>query len=133
MISILELNRNDVPLTPEMQANLSVLHDRINVIRMEWARPMIVTSGVRSREDQKRIYTDIAKRKGVAVIRIPMGSRHLTAQACDIEDRDGSLMLWCQANVSLLEQTGLWCEAGTVGWVHFQTVAPTSGNRFFKP
>lgn len=133
MISLRELNPKGVTLTPEMEANLQDLHSRINKIRTAWAKPMMVTSGVRSLADHKRIYADIARRKGLTHIRIPMGSKHLSAQACDILDRDGSLMAWCKANVTILEAVGLWVEADTKGWVHFQVVPPRSGNRFFKP
>lgn len=123
MISISELNPKGVVLTPSMHANIKVLHERINKVRAAYAKPMAVTSGVRSQADHKRIYADIAKRNGSSVIRVPMGSKHLTAQAVDIADKDGSLMSWCKANVSLLEESNLWIEAETKGWVHFQTVA----------
>jgi hypothetical protein len=116
-----------VPLTSAMQLNIEILHHRMNIIRAEWGKPMRVTSGVRSIADHRRIY---ANKK---VVRIPMGSKHLTAQACDIEDKDGALMAWCKTNVPLLERVGLWLEADTKGWCHFQTVPPGSGNRFFKP
>jgi hypothetical protein len=133
MISLQELNPKNFPLTRDMELNIQILLARINVVREAWGKPMTVTSGVRSVADQKRVYAEIARRNNSNVIRVPMGSKHLSAQAVDIADPDGSLMLWCKANVPLLERTGLWIEADTKGWTHFQTVAPGSGNRFFKP
>jgi uncharacterized protein YcbK (DUF882 family) len=133
MITLQELNPKQVKLTPDQDANLRVLWERINKIRAAWAKPMIVTSGFRTAEDQRRIYKDIARRNGSDVVRVPMGSKHLEGSACDILDRDGSLMKWTRENILLLEQVGLWCEDGTNGWVHYQTKPPASGNRFFKP
>ncbi len=132
-ISIRELNPKGVELTSQMHANLSALFGKMNRIRDEWGKSMTVTSGVRSLADHKRIYADIARRNGSAVVRVPMGSKHLIAAACDIADPDGSLMAWCKANVPLLEQIELWIEDGTKGWVHFQISPPASGKRFFKP
>ncbi len=131
-ISMKELNRDNVPLTAAMQANLSILFERMNKIRAAWKKPMKVTSGVRSIEDHKRIYRSKAG-PDATVLRIPMGSQHLKAGACDIADPDGSLMKWTKENVALLEQVGLWVEDGTVGWVHYQVAPPGSGKRFFKP
>lgn len=128
-----ELNPKGFEVTADVRVNLEVLLARMNEIRGVWGKPMLVTSGLRSLADHKRIYAEIAKRNGNAVIRVPMGSRHLSGQACDVADRDGSLMAWCRANVPVLERVGLWCEDGTVGWVHFQIVPPGSGKRFFKP
>lgn len=133
MIILAELNPKNFPLTAIMISNLSDLLIKINKVRTVWGKPMIVTSGVRNIDDQKRIYAEIAKKKGSAVIRVPMGSKHLSAQAVDIADPDGTLMVWTKANASLLDSAGLWVEDGTVGWVHYQSVAPGSGNRFFKP
>lgn len=133
MITMSELNPKNVPLTEQMQANLKVLHFRLNQVRQRYAKPMIITSGVRSMVDHKRIYADIAKRKGSATIRVPMGSRHLDAAAADVLDRDGSLMEWCLSNQTFLAEIGLWIESGTVGWTHFQIYPPKSGKRFFKP
>lgn len=132
-ISIKELNPKGVALSAVQTANLQRLFERINRVRSAYGRPMMVTSGVRSEADHRRIYADIAKKKGLAIVRVPMGSQHLKAAACDIADADGSLMEWCRMNVELISEIGLWIEADTNGWVHFQCVAPGSGNRFFYP
>jgi hypothetical protein len=123
MISLKELNKRGYMLTTELASNMAVLHKAINVVREAYGKPMIVTSGLRSKKDQERINPSA------------MGSKHLSAQAVDIEDTDGELAKWVKANVSVLETAGLWCEDldHTRGWVHFQCVPPKSGNRFFIP
>jgi hypothetical protein len=134
MISLSELNPKGSLLTPSQEANLNVLLERINIIRKAWAKPMIVTSGFRSKDDHKRIYAQLAKRRGVEYIRIPMGSLHLAGAAVDISDPDGSLMEWCKCNEPLLEVTGLWMEEpDDQKRCHFQISPPRSGKRFFKP
>lgn len=112
------------------QLNLEELLIRINKIRMALNKPMTVTSGYRSEQDQLRIY----RARKVPDDKIPMGSCHLKGAACDISDPDGSLYDWCQANEALLEAVGLWCEVkDEQKRVHFQIFAPKSGARFFKP
>lgn len=125
--TVKELNPNGHPLEQAWEDNLKTLIMRLSAIREAYGRPMIVTSGFRSREDQERIYGGRDK--------IPYGSCHLIGAAADISDRDRSLAGFCSANVKLLEQLGLWCEDTTYThtWVHFQIKPPVSGNRFFKP
>jgi hypothetical protein len=62
-------------------------------------------------------------------------SRHLTCQALDLRDPDGSLDAWCMRNLHALEVLGLWLEhpSATPGWCHVQTVPPRSGRRVFEP
>lgn len=137
MIKLEELNPKNVKLSPEEQANLVILHDKINKIRNLWAKPMTVTSGFRSKEDHLRIYREKAYKANVKFdeTKVPMLSKHLFGQAVDIADPNGELAKWCHDNVKALEDAGLWCEAteDTHGWVHFQIEAPRSGVRFFKP
>ena len=63
------------------------------------------------------------------------GSKHLTAQACDVRDALGALDEWCIQNQERLAEVGLWLESpkATQGWTHFQTIPPRSGNRVFIP
>lgn len=137
MITFKELIKNiqisDIPINH--QHNLEELLKRMNLVRNAWAKPMTITSGYRTMQDHLRIYSEIASKKGIEFDskKVPMGSQHLSGCACDISDPKGELMSWCQANVPLLEQIGLWMEADTKGWVHFQINPPRSGNRFFKP
>lgn len=130
MISLQELNPKNFKVTPEIQDNLNKLLVAINIVRKEWGKPMIVTSGLRDLEDHKRIYRE----QGVPEDKVPMGSKHLIGAAVDISDPDGKLFDWCKANQNILEQAGLWCEEkDNHPRVHFQIFPPKSGHRFFFP
>jgi uncharacterized protein YcbK (DUF882 family) len=108
--------------------NLYELAKAINIVREAYGKPMVVTSGYRTLQHHLEIYS----RKGIHPPKVPMQSNHLSGRAVDIFDPDGALMKFCLNNVELLERAGLWCEAGTDTWVHFQTIAPKSGRRFFN-
>lgn len=110
---------SDIPIAA--QQNLEELQKRINVIREAWGKPMIVTSGFRTEADQRRINPKAMK------------SNHLTGRAVDIADADGLLYEWAVKNTALLEGVGLWCEVRQGPWLHFQSVPPKSGRRFFQP
>lgn len=117
-------------LSKEVQDNLMTLLERINKIRAKWGKPMTVTSGLRTKEDQIRVYKD----KGITDInKIPMGSQHLKGAAIDIFDPKLELTAWLKANPKVLEDTMLWCEEGNKNWVHFQLYPPKSGKRWFLP
>lgn len=136
MITLQELNPKNFPLDKTQKDNLINLHEKMNVVRSVYGKAMFVTSGYRSKEDHVRIYREIAQRKHVEfeASRVPMGSAHLSGCAVDIADADGKLMKWCRDNESKLAEIGLWIEDDpTTPRVHFQTYAPKSGNRFFKP
>lgn len=120
----------------KVQYNLLVLCDRINAIREAYAKPMVVTSGLRTMEDHLRIYSE----KGITdQSKIPMKSKHLFGQAVDIADQTGLLKVFINNNIPLLAENSLWCEDfhSTPGWCHFQTVPYGSWvdgkERFFKP
>lgn len=116
--------------TPEIQANLMILLERVNKIRDLWGKPMRVTSGLRDHQDQIRIYTE----KGIPEDKIPWTSQHLTGGAVDIYDPDLSLTKWLKDDDSkILVDNQLWCEEGNKNWVHFQIHPPKSGNRWFLP
>lgn len=127
MISSKELNSHGYPTTPEIDANLSILLDKINQVRIAYAIPMIVSSGLRSETQQQDL---IASGKSTAT-----KSKHLMGQAVDIADKDGKLAKWVQENMQLMETIGFWFEDfnSTPGWVHFQIVPPKSGKRVFVP
>lgn len=114
---------------PEYEENLLELLIRMNKIRDAWGRPMIVTSGFRSREEHLRIY------RGKDYI--PWGSKHLTCQACDIYDPDNKLRDWCKKNDKLLREIGVWLEEDQGTWIHFQIIPFASykpgGTIWFKP
>lgn len=115
----------------DVQANLKTLLERINVIRQAWNKAMTVTSGLRTREDQVRIYTA----KGIPESKIPWGSMHLTGGAVDIFDPNKELQQWCKANEDQLVKAQLWMEdfSATPNWAHFQITPPKSGKRWFMP
>ena len=127
MISLYELNQHGYPTTPEIDANLAILLEKINQVRKAWGVPMIVDSGLRSAEQQQQL---IAEGKSNAP-----KSKHLTGQAVDIADKNGELKKWVLENMPLMEQIGFWFEDfnSTPSWVHFQIVPPASGKRIFIP
>lgn len=134
MITLKELlkSKNFNSLPKEHQDNLMTLIERLSRVRVSWGKAMLVTSGYRSMEEHLAIYN----RKGITdPNRIPMKSRHLIGAAVDISDPKRELQVWCQNNVSLLEEVGLWMEdfRYTPNWVHFQIIPPASGKRFFIP
>lgn len=62
-------------------------------------------------------------------------SAHMTGQAVDLEDKDGSLGRALTANPGLLDQFDLYIENPyyTAGWVHLQSRPTLSGRRIFTP
>ncbi|GAC1501538.1 MAG: hypothetical protein NVS1B10_05780 [Candidatus Saccharimonadales bacterium] len=123
MITIEELNPHNYPVTPEIAANLKELCDKLNQFRTAYGKPMIVTSGLRSAQDQQRINPKAPH------------SNHLLGLAADIADTDGHLKAYIDANLQLVMDIGLWFEAfdHTPTWCHFQSVPPKSSKRFFVP
>lgn len=134
MIKLSDLNPKGFPETYEQTVNMTKLCSRVNQFLTEVSFVGKVTSGLRSIEDHKRIYSEIAKKRGLKSIRVPMGSKHLSGEAVDIHDPTGALMRLCKTRVGLLEAIGLWIEDDTsVARVHFQCSPPLSNTRFFKP
>ncbi len=83
------------------------LLNSLNSIRIKWNKPLIVSSGLRCAKHNKSI--------GGAT-----HSAHLTGEAADLLDTDGSFYLFC-ADPELLRQLNLYLEEGTQGWVHLQS------------
>ncbi len=132
------LKHNSLESQPkDIKENLKVLHYRINIVRKIWRKPMVVTSGLRSKEDHLRIYKNIARRKGKEfdIRKVPMRSKHLFGQAIDIYDPNKQLQQWIKDNIDVMEAIGFWFESfdHTPNWVHFQIIPPGSGKRFFIP
>ena len=127
MITASELNPHSYPTNPNIDKNLAILLVRMNEVRAAYGKPMIVTSGLRSETQQLEL---VQQGKSNSI-----HSKHEAGAACDIYDPDGELKKWVLDNVKILEVSGLWCEdfTSTPNWVHFQCLAPASGNRFFKP
>lgn len=127
MITAAELNPHNYPTTPEIDANLATLLNRMNQVRGAYGKPMIVTSGLRSQAQQDAL---IESGKSNAP-----KSKHLIGQAVDIRDLDGELKTWVLLNIQLMIDIGFWFESfqTTTDWVHWQIVPPISGKRFFSP
>lgn len=123
MITLKELNPRNHPLTDEIKKNLEDLLYKLNQIRIVFNKPMIITSGLRSLEDQKRINPKALK------------SRHISGQAADIADPTGEVWTFLMQHMELLEANDLYLEDknSTPTWVHIQTVPPASKRRIFKP
>jgi uncharacterized protein YcbK (DUF882 family) len=124
-------------LDKEIQDNLTILLEKINKIRALFGKPMTVSSGLRTKEDQIRVYKEKATKAGTAFdeSKVPMGSQHLHGAALDIYDPKKELQKWCLDNENKLEEIGLWMEnfTATPNWCHFQIYPPKSGKRFFNP
>jgi hypothetical protein len=62
-------------------------------------------------------------------------SGHITCEAVDIHDPDGSIGLLIMNNLDIMEECGLYLEHldYTKGWIHLSTRKPASGNRIFRP
>jgi uncharacterized protein YcbK (DUF882 family) len=134
MITIDELLSNQASfdsLDKKVQDNLKELHKRINIVRLAYGKPMIVTSGLRTLKHHLEIYA----RKGIYPPKVPMKSNHLSGRAVDFSDADGKLKAWVKENIKLMEEIGLWLEdfSATKNWCHFQINPPKSGKRFFMP
>jgi hypothetical protein len=122
MISLKELNPHSYPTTPEIDANLAILLDKLNKIRISWAKPMIITSGLRSEADQLRINPAALK------------SNHRIGAAADISDPKLELTAWLKGpGAALVEELNVYFEEGNKNWVHCQIFAPRSKNRWFLP
>lgn len=110
----------EYPLTEELRLNLNRLLLSLNRLRAYYGKPMVVSSGYRPGKYNKAA-------GGAAK------SAHLTCEACDFRDIDGSLDLWCMANQDKLEECGLWLEHpdATSGWCHLDI--RKRNNRVFRP
>lgn len=142
--SINEINKTGSLLSITQQNNINNLINSLNIVRRAWGKPMVVTSGFRSLDDQFRIYRNLFEQRKAPFNnvpagakfedykdRVPTGSAHLSGEAVDINDPSGSLYTWLNNNQHILELAGLYMEANTYGWVHLQT-RPTS-RRVFIP
>lgn len=62
-------------------------------------------------------------------------SHHKEGRGLDRYDPRGEIDAWCMANQARLERHGIWLEHpdATPGWSHWQSAAPRSGNRVYRP
>lgn len=110
-------------LTPEVRSNAIDLLQRVNALMSLFGYTRKVNSGWRPKTVQMEINP-----------RAP-NSGHITGQAIDLEDKDGTLKEWCVFHQDQLERFKLYMEhpESTPTWVHLQSVAPKSGKTIFKP
>lgn len=110
-------------LDPEKRANAAKTVAAVNLLLASFGEQRTVNSGFRPSAVNATILGAAAK------------SKHMTCQACDLEDADGDLDEWALEHPEILEQIGLWQEhpSATKGWAHFQIVPPKSGKRVFYP
>lgn len=62
-------------------------------------------------------------------------SLHISGEAIDLSDPDGSIDEWCVSNTRILRELGLFMEhpSATKGWCHVQSKPPKSGRLIFYP
>ena len=122
-----ELNPRNYDVDMKTECYLLQLFASLMLVQDSFGRDLVITSGLRSQAFQNQL---IAEGRSNAPL-----SKHLLGAAADVADVDGKLAQWCRDNVPFLEANELWCESpsATKGWVHFQTLPPNSGRRFFIP
>lgn len=115
-------------LTAEIQANAAETVRRVNeLLALAEADTGYVFEEVASGWRPKTVNDSTANAAS--------GSKHLTAEACDVRDPNGALDEWCVKNQDKLAEIGLWLELpkATPNWTHLQTVPPRSHARIFIP
>jgi len=115
-------------LTDLLISNAEVLLGHVNALLDEFGEKRELRSGWRPLSVNDTILN--ASRK----------SKHITAQAVDIEDNDGRLKEFALVRDSehgypTLERYGLYAEYGdaTPTWLHVQSIPPGSGKRVYYP
>ncbi len=109
MISKFEILKGQI-CPPELEANLEKLLKLLNQFRIAYGKPMICSSGYRTKEHN----ADVGGRPY---------SAHLTCEAADFEDPKHELRNFCLEHLILLETIGLWMEdpSYTLDWIHLQS------------
>lgn len=143
MIQIKELCSIYDYIPEDHKLHLSHLHYALNSIRSHYKKPMVVTSGYRTANEQQAIY---AKRnearafKGLPPLPVPMQSLHCIGAAADILDTTGEFAAFIQDNPALYQRLDVYFEDFTVtkpgtpqGWIHIALFPPLSQKRFFFP
>lgn len=113
-------------LDEETQANIKVLHERINKLRKAYGKPIRVNDGYRRPKDTPKNGAN--------------KSNHLIGAAIDLDDDDyGTLWKWTLENLELMQEIGLWMEDprwthGKIGtWMHYSIFPPKSHKRIYVP
>lgn len=116
-----KLNPKRHPINDYQSAALEKLAITITQLEIEIGEEFLVTSGFRSSEDQMRINPGVRN------------SAHMSGEAVDVSDVDGSIDHWCLDNLPILISLGLYLESPTQTprWSHLAIIPPKSGNRVF--
>ena len=116
-------------LTDQIAANAQTIVNRANILLTMFyeANPQAARRNVRSG------WRPAAVNAGTP--NAAAHSKHLTAEAIDVEDNDRELAKWCAAKTKVLEAFEVWMERpeATPTWCHWQSGPPGSGVRYFWP
>lgn len=141
------LNVSD-KMSEEYIENFNLFLNKINLFRDTCNIPMIPTSYFRSKDKQRQIYQNKAKKKEFPFTdgiynesKVPFNSVHLKALGCDFGGKTvKQLMEWIQNNLEWCKQNGFYFEDFNTTvintkspWIHIQIVSPKSGKVIFKP
>jgi hypothetical protein len=117
-------------ITDQIKKNADKLIARVGVLLslIPIEKP-VITSGFRPQSYNKKIGGS-------------PNSHHCFGNAIDIWDPDKKISEWCLHNIEYLKENSIFIENPEVTcksedrmrrWVHFQQVAPKSGNQVFNP
>lgn len=118
-----DINNQKYITTKLQQEALEKLALAVSEIETLMDREFLVTSGLRTPQDQLRINPSIKN------------SSHMCGEAVDVSDVDGLIFGFCIDNVDILIRLGLYleCKTYTPRWCHLTIRPPKSGHRFFTP
>jgi hypothetical protein len=105
-----------------IRSNAEMLLDEVNKLLEKFGSYPVVTSGWRPAAINERVGGSPK-------------SKHITGNAIDLGDLDGSLKKWCVENIEELIKLDLYMEqpSMTPTWVHLQRIPPRSKSRIFVP
>lgn len=132
MISLNELVKPGDDPTMDQVNNLHLLQYKLNCIREFYGKPMLMTSGFRTIQEQTDLYLKMGKKPA-------LGSQHLIGAAADVSDPDGALKRFTLDNLEFFEQQFLFMENFdyTKNWIHYQLYPYSSwkpgSSHFFIP
>lgn len=118
-----DINNHGYDLSEYQEEALQKLAEAVSCLEDAMQRDFLITSGLRTFEDQLRINPKNPD------------SAHRTGEAVDVSDPDGSIYAFCVDNVPLLIELGIYLEdkAYTRRYVHLTIRPPKSGLRFYIP
>lgn len=132
------LNPHGFACDTNTQMNLETLAFKLNKFEALYGKPLTLTNALRDMQDHLRIYAEKnakLRARGLPEVKVPLSSKHLFGQAADMADPKGELRDFIRTNKKAIQAIGFWFEKfeSTIGWCHFQIVAPGSGAFEFIP